>query len=218
MPIRIEYKTGDKIGNCTFVKEVDKRPTSKNRRAEFICKCGKPFVCDILWVRSGNTLSCGCHNKKVQSERNLVHGHSILTNRSKEYMIWQGMKARCLNPKHKQYKDYGGRGIKVCDRWLHSFPNFLDDMGQKPTPKHTLDRKENDGNYEPSNCKWSTYLEQQANTSRTTYVNYEGQRISLIEISKRFSINPKVVWARLYRYKWTLQDALAKPVQKKQVA
>jgi hypothetical protein len=80
-----------------------------------------------------------------------------------EYESWRAMKKRCYYPKHQNYARYGGRGIRVCDRWLHDFPTFLEDMGNKPSSIHTLDRKDNDGNYEPDNCKWATPKEQQNN-------------------------------------------------------
>jgi hypothetical protein len=83
-----------------------------------------------------------------------------------EYYAWQNMKQRCLNPRNKRYGDYGARGIKVCDRWLHSFKNFLEDIGYKPGPECSLDRRDNDGNYEPKNCRWATPKEQSKNTRR----------------------------------------------------
>lgn len=86
-----------------------------------------------------------------------------MISKTSEYYSWQAMKMRCYYKKHRNYKNYGGRGIVVCDRWLHNFRAFLGDMGYKPTPKHTIDRIDTDGNYEPSNCKWSTQKEQQSN-------------------------------------------------------
>lgn len=92
----------------------------------------------------------------------MKHGHCPRSGKSPEYRSWDAMLNRCNNPSHKQYRDYGGRGIKVCERW-NVFENFLDDMGLKPTPKHSIDRINNNGDYEPGNCRWATISEQKMN-------------------------------------------------------
>lgn len=94
----------------------------------------------------------------------LIHGHARRRRHHQLYAIWASMMQRCLNPKAKSYAAYGGRGIRVCDRWQSSFQSFLDDMGDRPSPAHSIDRIDNDGNYEPSNCRWATGSEQMRNT------------------------------------------------------
>ena len=97
--------------------------------------------------------------------RHFPHIRHGLSN-SPEYRIWAGMKSRCYNPKHESFRHYGARGIKVCDRWLHDFLAFLQDVGSRPSPNHSLDRIENDGNYEPGNVRWATPAEQLINRRR----------------------------------------------------
>ena len=110
---------------------------------------------------NGFTKSCGC----LKREANRTHGHTSRTGNTPTYDSWKAMKFRCLNPKARFYRLYGGRGIKICDRWLHSFENFLEDMGERPAGL-TLDRRDSNGNYEPQNCRWATPAEQVRNTSR----------------------------------------------------
>lgn len=126
------------------------------------CKCGTIKIVAIRHIRAGKSKSCGCHKKesaKRKDNKNKTHG---LTN-TREFRVWSGMKQRCYNENHKAYKNYGKRGIKICNRWLFSFNNFLADMGKCPSKKHTIDRINNDGDYEPTNCKWSTWAEQANN-------------------------------------------------------
>lgn len=126
----------------------------------FACDCGEQKRIYATNVKRGLTMSCGCLNRKLCSERkdNITHGKSL----TPEYKVWQGMHQRCGNPNDKSYSDYGGRGIIVCERW-HAFENFLEDMGVRPFKGASLDRKEVNGNYEPDNCRWATYVQQARN-------------------------------------------------------
>ena len=138
--------------------------TTAHRRSlwECRCDCGNTRLVPADNLKRENTRSCGCLRKEVAKELNTVHGGT----RSREFNTWKGMQRRCYLQSAAGFKNYGGRGIAVCDRWLHSFENFLADMGCKPSPKHSIDRINNDGNYEPGNCRWATAKEQRQNRRR----------------------------------------------------
>lgn len=132
------------------------------------CLCGNTKVTLEYSVRVGKTKSCGHLQKEAIRKlgKSLkTHGESEDCNPTSEYRAWHSMKTRCYRVKNHNYKWYGQRGIKVCKRWLNSYTNFLKDMGRKPSSKHSLDRIDNNKGYSPSNCKWSTILEQNYNRS-----------------------------------------------------
>lgn len=143
---------------------------ASNRRATWRCRCvcGRETIVIGGDLRSGRTRSCGCLRKELRVRKiALKHGHKANNITTRTYNSWQGMLKRCTDPKSISYPRYGGRGIKVCERWLHSFENFLADMGERPDST-SLDRKDNDGNYEPGNCRWATFKEQ-ANNKRKKF-------------------------------------------------
>ena len=152
----------------------------KAELALYQCNCGIKKVIRIADVRSGRTKSCGCYNRKLSTTHNMT--------KTSEHRSWSDMKSRCTNNKHKRYKDWGGRGIMVCERWLNSFENFYADMGPKPTKAHSIDRIDNDGNYEPSNCRWATKKEQQGNSRRQKRVILNKR--SILDFISKFKRTP----------------------------
>lgn len=190
-----------------------------------ICDCGKESIGLGFRIKSGTKKSCGCllgvwlkGRKGMPIHPNALaavttHNESKGKNQTPEYKAWLSMKGRCLYKGTKSYERYGGRGIKVCERWLHSFENFLADMGRKPTKEHSIGRIENDGNYEPGNCKWSTKEEQQSNTCVSRLIAYKGKTQTIAQWARESGIKKITLYQRFNRG-WTTEKCLNEPIQK----
>lgn len=116
-----------------------------------------------------------------------------------EYYSYCQMKSRCLNPNHDHYRNYGGRGITICERWLNSFIHFIDDMGAKPSKGYSLERRQTNGNYEPDNCKWATLEEQSNNTTKSLFLEYNGDRLTMAQWARKIGINRQTLHERFKR-------------------
>lgn len=133
-------------------------------------------------------------------------------NPPKVYRAWKGMRNRCYNPNYKGKENYSERGITVCDLWRYSFEDFVMDMGEPPTPEHSLDRIDNDGNYCPNNCRWATRKQQQNNNRQNRLIEWGGRIWVFTQLANAYNINPRVLDSRL-RIGWDLEKALFTPVQ-----
>ena len=191
--------SGQKIGLLTVVRldydkqrEVEQR-TGRRRTFWFcLCDCGNTTSIDATQLRIRPNKSCGCINAKLTAQHNKTHGMSG----TKEHKTWKGIHERCRNKKLKCYGNYGGRGIKVCDRW-DSFENFYADMGDAPTPSHSIERIDVNGNYEPSNCKWATPIEQANNKNQNKYIEHDGLRLTYSQWGRKIGLKPHTIRARI---------------------
>src|SRR3990167_7073362 len=145
--------SGMRFGRLVVVSEAG-RDRHMNRLWKCRCDCGGASTVPRGSLLRGNTKSCGCLQPERAREANTNHGGTLWRHRSPEYIAWTNMVRRCTKPRNPKYQSYGGRGIAVCERWLEGFENFLADMGIRPSPNLTLERRDNDRGYEPGNCLW----------------------------------------------------------------
>jgi hypothetical protein len=170
---------------------------------------GVPILTILRAVRRA-----GGRTKRRHNSYHLKHGATG----TREHQAWQGMQRRCYTPTNREFKNYGGRGIRVCDRWRRSFSDFLRDVGPRPTAEHSLDRVDVNGHYEPGNVRWATASEQANNLRKTVRLTHGGRTLSVSEWSERIGLPAKVIYARIHVYGWTPARALTTPVFRKNPA
>jgi hypothetical protein len=201
--------TGERFG--TWVVCGSSTRTGKNAtRVLCRCDCGTEAFVAVHSLRSGDSKSCGCQWKERLARAHTKHGHARGHAMSVEYHTWHGMKSRCQNPNGSGYVRYGGRGIAVCERWCgeHGFENFLADMGPRPSPRHSLDRINNNGPYSPENCRWATQREQVRNTSANRILTAFDQSKCLTAWAEEARMSPDVLRGRL-KMGWSLEQAIS---------
>lgn len=191
--------TGKVYGKLTVISLSDKK-VSYGRLWLCQCNCGQLTNVSTANLNSSHITGCSAC-------RGIKHG----LHNSPEYRSYFSMKQRCYNKNYNYYKIYGGRGIIVCDRWLNSFENFFSDMGCKPSKKHSLDRKEVNGNYEPSNCRWATPTEQANNKRNTIFLEYKGESLTRYQIAKKYNIRLTTLQYRL-ETGLSISEAVERPV------
>ncbi len=181
-----ESLCGMVFGRLSVVSEADR---VKDRR-QWLCKCscGTLKVVGHRALKSGQTKSCGCLRSEVVEKAMITHGHSSRRGKSRLYKVWSGMIARCHIKSATGYKNYGVRGISVCQRW-REFESFLADMGDSPSRFHTIERIDNNGNYEPGNCRWATRKEQCVNKRNNRFIEFQGESMTVTDWSRRLGIS-----------------------------
>lgn len=177
-----------------------------------VCDCGSFRVVPGNSLKSGSTKSCGCFQREQVSKTMTKHGQGKLGLTSNAYRSWQHMIQRCYNPNNRAYPNYGGIGRKVCDRWLESFDNFYEDMGDCPDGM-SLDRKDNDGDYCKENCRWATREEQQNNMRSNKWYEYNGESKTIAQWARSLDMSPKLLCDRLHKPGWSTERALSEPVR-----
>jgi hypothetical protein len=207
----ISGKKFNKLTAISFAKN-----SKNNSYWLFICDCGKEKVIKKASVAAGLTKSCGCILRKTSSDhcKKKFTTHGLSSERT--FIVWMGMKNRCGNKSNPNYHRYGGRGIKVCDRWLERFENFIEDMGIKPMNR-SLDRIDNNKGYSKENCRWATIEQQAHNKNTTPILEYKGVRKTVHEWSKKVGIPSVVIMERINRYKWSVESALTTKIGDKKL-
>lgn len=176
------------------------------------CDCGKETICSGGNLRSGHTKSCGCLKAQAQQYGSVTHGmtHTSI------YHTWNKMRQRCQNPNHDRFADYGGRGIRVCDTWSNSFEAFHDYVSRLShfnESGRSLDRINNDGNYEPGNVRWATRVQQNRNTRQVLQITFDGKTQGVAEWANEYGLDRKRLYKRLWNG-WDIKRALMQPVRK----
>jgi hypothetical protein len=179
-----------------------------------LCSCGTKHVSTGQALTDGSTRSCGCFNREQKRaicvERNTTHGMSD----TPVYHVWVNMLTRCYNKSSKGYRTYGAKGIRVCKRWRHNFAAFLEDLGEPPTTKHTIERINTSLGYRPNNCRWATMKEQQNNRTNNHAVTFNGRTQNLGEWADQYGLPKSTLLNRLGILGWSIEKALTTPKRK----
>jgi len=196
---RIDVKKGDKYNRLTIIREVKKVEGYRY----FLCKCDCGIFKRLSFkkISCGQTKSCGCLQKEKIIKIQTTHG----LYRSKAYKIWASAKGRCLNKNNDRYSSYGGRGIKICKKWL-KFENFYKDMGERPEGK-SIDRIDNDGDYCKENCRWATRKQQANNTRKSIRITYNGETKTLADWVIKTGLQYNTINTRIHRG-WSIKKSL----------
>lgn len=201
--------TGQRFGRLV----VESAATTVNARRRWVCRCdcGAVIETAIGNLRSGDTRSCGCLRNEMIGARRRTHGESR-GSRTPEYRAWKSMKQRCYRKAHPFFADYGARGIAVCERWREDFAAFLADMGRRPSRRHSLDRIDVNGGYEPANCRWATGSEQCRNKRNNVLVTFGGRTATVAEWAEALGVKYGTLLLRVRRG-WSAARIIGQPVR-----
>lgn len=203
---------GKRFGEWTVIGKTSRRDSGSRLQVLCQCSCGsEPAWKNLYLLEKGRSKSCGCLRAQYHSERLMTHGKS----QTDIYRIWSSMITRCENPNSISYPKYGGSGVKVCAKWRDSFEAFAEDVGERPSKAHTLDRFPNrKGDYEPNNIRWATPKEQSRNTDRNILIKLGNRTLCLLEWCEIFEVSYPTVRSRIKSLGWEPIRALMQPVIK----
>lgn len=197
--------SGQHFGRLTIVRYIG------DQKWECLCDCGNAKNARSGNLKNGYTRSCGCLRKEVTRKRVTKHGHTGNRSVTREYQAWQAMLRRCYYRQHPHWLSYGGRGIIVAPEWINDFSAFLAHVGPKPTARHTLDRVDNDSNYEPGNVRWATRSRQSRNQRRNKLYSYKGRSLCLADLIELSGLKGTTIQGRL-ALGWSAERAVHEPV------
>lgn len=210
---------GSKYNSLTVIKETKshRKPNGQLVR-KFLCQCecGNNKIISIYPLINGKTKTCGWLSLFACKNRFIKHGNTIANKPTPEYRTWVGIKNRCHNVNEPAYKNYGGRGIFVCNEWMYDFERFLKYMGKKPSPKHSIDRIDNSRGYSPDNCRWATAKEQNVNTRRNVFIEFNNEIKTMHEWASIINVPYKTLHYRIRKMNWTVHKAFTTPLMKNQ--
>lgn len=204
----IRVAANERFGRLTFTGTETR--ANGVRRLLCHCDCGKDAWAILANLRSGHTNSCGCLRTERIAAVNSRRSQPFIT-KMPEYRAWRHLRERCSEPSDPNFRNYGGRGIKVCPAWDHSFAQFLHDVGRRPSPRHSIDRINNDGHYEPGNVRWATQSEQNSNKRGQYPLTYKGETMLLTHWARRLGMRQCVLRQRIVELGWDVERALTTP-------
>lgn len=210
-PTRKDFRNllGKRLGRLFVLAYAGKK--ERKHYWKCVCDCGEMVFRSHDNLHSGDTRSCGCLAEDVKGLNTKTHGEASGGVLTAEYKVWRGMKNRCHNPNEPSYCDYGGRGIFVCERWKR-YENFIEDMGRRPTRKHTIERVNNGLGYSPENCRWATTTEQGRNKRSNTILEVDGTKRCISEWAEFLGVSESTIHSRLHMG-WSINDSIQTPVK-----
>jgi hypothetical protein len=195
-------KAGDICNGWELIAQTVKDYDPRHEHWQCRCRCGEIRVVRLSKIQSGRWQTCGCIHRT----------HGMPAEERVLLSTWHNMLRRCENPDDPGYQNYGGRGIGVCERWAESFRDFVADMGPRPSDAHSIDRIDNDGHYEPGNCRWATRHEQARNKRNNRNIMANGETLCVVAWADRLGCEPMVIWQRLASG-WSEEQAVTEPIQ-----